>query len=175
MNCLVACSLISLCLTFNWSYSALTTTQRCSEDRYKWFLRSYEKKVLCSKRLSLVLSLLGLENLMAFKEFLSVLFLLDQPPGTPLRTRNLTSYQFFCPHTFDIFIYSFLAPPEHECIFMYVHKGTHTSVLLWKIFESFISLLTLIFPFSMFFCDVCDLAKNLQRTPRRLLPSLVHH
>lgn len=111
----------------------------------------------------------------AFKEFLSVLFLLDQPPGTPLRTRNLTSYQFFCPHTFDIFVYSFLAPPERECIFMYVHKGTHTSVLLWEIFESFISLLTLIFPFSMFFCDVCDLAKNLQRTPRRLLPSLVHH
>lgn len=98
-----------------------------------------------------------------------------EPPCTLLRTRNLTSYHFFCPHTFDIFIYSFLAPPEHECIFMYVHKCTYTSALLWKIFESFISLLTLIFPFSMFCCDVCDLAKNLQRTPRRLLPSLVHH
>ena len=167
----LSCPVPDIC----WPYSALPTTQRCNEDRYKWFLRSYEKKMLCNKQLSLVLSLLGLENLMLWKSFSLSYFCWTSPlvphwePGILPLTNSFVHI-----HLTSSYI-CFLASPERECIFMYVPNCTRTSALLWKIFEGFISLLTLIFPFSMFCCNVCDLAKNLQRTPRRLLPSLVHH
>lgn len=134
----------------HWPYSALSTTQRCGEDRYKWFLRSYEKKVLCSKQLPLVLSLLGLENLMVWKSFSLSYFCWTTPlaphwePGILPLTNSFVHI-----HLTSSYI-CFLASPECECIFMYVHKCTHTSALLWKIFESFVSLLTLIFPFLCF-------------------------